>query len=272
MDLDNLAEVCELSKYPAVGGPVAMALSDSGELVACGNVANFGDKECYSFDGTTWKPLPPFHEDHDPYAYWTRSIFMEKGFWVGGDDGSDGMVNELFTSEGQWITLPVYSPYENINYPEPCIVPLNSTHIFLSGGYKTGDYLIDAWILDLENLVWVPSTPMLKPRYRHGCVLTEDGEVMVAGGKGGESSVHTFNPLSMEWRESGELPSVAWTLVPSLLLWNDKIIFMEYETDNIWVREEDQGWRLMDASMGAIFSSSYDNAVIVPDSWREGCP
>ena len=35
--------------------------------------------------------------------------------------------------------------------------------------------------------------------------------------------------------------------------------------------EEEQGWRLMDVSMGAMFDGLYDNAVLVPDSWREGC-
>ena len=60
-------------------------------------------------------------------------------------------------------------------------MPLNSTHILLSGGFE-----ID--VLDLVNLVWTPSTPMSAPRNGHGCVLTEDGEVLVAGGFGGEST------------------------------------------------------------------------------------
>ena len=61
-------------------------------------------------------------------------------------------------------------------------------------------------ILDLESLEWTSSTQMLTTRYRHGCVMTDAGEVLVAGGIG-EPSVHIFNPVSLEWRESGNLPS-----------------------------------------------------------------
>ena len=195
------------------------------------------------------------------------------GLWAGGEDDSRGMVNELFTSAGQWITLPVDSPYEYTYYPDPCSVPLNKTHIFFSGGYNyQNDYFLDdTWILDLVNLVWTPSTPMLRPNLRHGCVLTEDGEVLVAGGDGGWS-VHTFNPVSQEWREIGHLPSGVYRLYPGLLLWNGKLILVESITDRIWLMEEDQGWRLMDVTMGEVFRGDYDNAVIVPDSWREGCP
>ena len=81
---------------------------------------------------------------------------------------------------------------------------LNSTHIFFSGGYYNDEFLVrvETWIVDLENLALIPSTPMLTPREEHGCVLTEEGEVLIAGGEqGGDGSyvlsVHTFNPLSL---------------------------------------------------------------------------
>ena len=279
MDLnDSLAEVCELAKYPAAGGPVTLAFSaQTGDVVACGEWGSGDYKECFSFDGIIWDPLPPLQENHYPYAYETRSFFMDGiGWWVGGVDGSGGMVNELFNSEGQWATLPVDSPYENIDYPYPCVVQLNSTHIFLSGGYHYDNVIpsnvVDTWILDLNTLVWTPLTPMLTPRYYHGCVLTDDGEVLIAGGKGGGSSVHVFNPVSLEWREIGNLPAEMEIWYPSLLLWNDKIILMETGSDHIWLMEEDQGWRLMDITMGpTYYYGAYDNAVLVPDLWRMGC-
>ena len=194
---------------------------------------------------------------------------MEGGLWVGGQNGSGGMLNEILNSDGQWITLPVYSPYDNYYYLSPCSVPLNKTHIFFSEEYFNGDFLIDTWILNLDSLEWTSSTPMLTPRRDHGCVLTEDGEVLIAGGGGSGSSVHIFNPVTLEWRESGDLPSE--TLYPGLLLWKDKVILMEHGTTRIWEMEEDQGWRLMDVTMGASFNGYSDNAVLVPDSWRAGC-
>ena len=93
-----------------------------------------------------------------------------------GDSGSVGMANELFTSENQWITLSVDSP-ANITYPLSYVLPLNSTHIFFNGGDLSGgfvdDVLAETWILDLANLVWTPSMPMLTPRFAHGCVTTD---------------------------------------------------------------------------------------------------
>lgn len=248
----------------------------TGEVVACGEYGNSGYKSCFSFDGVTWTSLPPLHENHFSYTYYTRSYFMEGlGLWVGGSDGDGGIVSELFNSEGQWITLPVDSPYENIRYPYPCSVPLNNTHIFFSGGFsfEQGAYLADTWVLNLENLEWTSSTPMFTPREQHGCVLTDAGEVLVAGGQG-ESSVEIFNPVTLEWRERGNLPSeIYYAKYPGLLLWNDTVIFVETDTANIWaMREEDQGWQLMNATMGASFRGDYDTAVVLPESWSQRCP
>ena len=93
---------------------------------------------------------------------------MKVGLCVGGSDGSSGMVNELFNTEGQWTTLPVSSPYGNIDYPYPCSVPLCSTHIFFSGGYGNGNRIVNTWICYLEKLGWTPSTHMLTTRGDHG--------------------------------------------------------------------------------------------------------
>ena len=215
----------------------------------------------------SWEPLPPLQEKHSPHPYDTNSFFMEGlGLWVGGGGDASGvysMVNELLNSEGQWITLPVGSPYAY--YPAPCAVPLNSTHIFFSGGYKSEQ----TWILDLENLLWTSTTAMLSPRRDHGCVLTAGGEVLIAGGYE-VSSVHIFNPVSLEWRESGYLSSDIEKYQPHLMLRVDKIILVEHGTDFIW-EKENEGWRLTNFSMGSTFQGDWDNAVMVPDSWRKGC-
>ena len=153
--------------------------------MACGEDGNIANKDCYSFDGITWEPMPSLQEDHYPYAFKTKSFFLDGSLWVGGDDGSQGMVNEMLNSDGQWITLPVVLPYENY-YFTPCVVPLNSSHIFFSGGSYNDNYLADTRILDVENLLWTSSTQMLTPRIYHGCVLTNDGEVLIAGGNNDE--------------------------------------------------------------------------------------
>ena len=276
MDLnDPLSDACELPNYPATRGPVAMAFSEqTGEVVACGEYGSTINKECFIFDGITWEPLPPLMGNLWPYPYTTKSFFMDGiGLWVGGDDGSFKMVNELFNSEGQWITLPVDSPFASKYYPNQCAVPLNSTHIFFSGGYYN-EFLVDTWVLDLENLTWTSSTPMSTPRDGHACVLTADGELLIAGGSGDNGfvpSVQIFNPVSLEWRESGNIPAEMSAYYQKLLLWNDRMILIERYTDRIWEMEENQEWRLLDVAMGSTFDGVYDQAFIVPDSWRNGC-
>lgn len=250
-------------------GPVSLAFSgDSGDLVACGEFYNSDNKDCYSFNGEEWVPLPPLHEVHWPSSYYTRSFFMDGlGVWVGGEDSSGGMVNELFTPEGQWVTLPLDAPYIG-RYPHPCIVPLNNTHLFFSGGYDYED-IDDTWVLNLKNLKWTPLTPMQTPRYQHGCILTEAGEVLVAGGFG-RSSVEIFNPVSQEWRPGVNLPSEIRYLEPRLLLWKKQILLIEDWSDLIWTLEN-QGWQLLDVTIGQWFFGNNDNAVLVPDSWRANC-
>ena len=279
MNLDDpLSEVTQMSKYPAASGPVTMAVSDqTGQVVACGEMKNSDNKECYVFDMISWEPLPSLQENHSSYPENSYSYFMEGGLWVGGSSNSGEMVHELLNSEGQWITLPTGLLYEDSLYQAPCVVPLNSTHIFFSGGYFEFNnvHLVDTWILDLVNLEWTSSTPMLTPRRLHGCVLTDDGEVLIAGGYADlhdVHSVHIYNPTSEEWREAGHLPEVypeIDTRHLRLLLWNDKVVLIEWNWEDVinpfvWEREDDLGWRLVDLSMGASFDGRLDNAVLVP--------
>ena len=60
------------------------------------------------------------------------------------------------------------------------------------------------------------------------------------------------------------------TNTPLLLLWNDRVILLEY-AGNIWLMLEDLGWLLMEVSMGSIFDGALDTAVVVPEIWKQDC-
>ena len=269
--------MCELPKYPSSdpnsSGPLTLAYSDTlGYLVACGS--DRGSKDCYSFDGITWLPLPSLQDyDLDSPAYATNSFFMKDGLWLGA--GGD-FYQEVLTLLG-WFPVEANSPP---NYGDgPCAIPVNSTHIFFSGW---GTSTEETWLLELDmedllefDLTWTSLTPMLTPRGSHGCGLNADGEVVIAGGFYGNNyvnSVHTFNPVSLEWRESGNVPAEMFVPVfPSLLLWKDTVILIESDTGRIWEKEGEQGWRLLEVMVDDNFNGYDHNAVIVPDSWRDMC-
>ena len=244
-----MSSLCELPKYPSSDpnshGPLTLAYSDTlGYLVAC---QFSGSKECHSFDGINWLPLPSLYDfDLDPH--YTDSFFMKDGLWLGA--GGD-LYHEVLTLIG-WI--PVEANFPNPEAKFSCAIPVNSTHIFFSGYYDTDpfNFTKETWLLELDkeellefDLTWTSSTPMLTPRGMHGCCLNADGEVVIAGGYNiylPDNSVHTFNPVSLEWRESGRVPEgMAWeTEFPKLLQWKDSLILIETYYGRIWEREGEQ--------------------------------
>ena len=56
---------------------------------------------------------------------------------------------------------------------------------------------MSTWMLDLTDMSWKSLANMPGPRYDHGCSLTLDGELMIAGGSDEnnhhQASVHIYN-------------------------------------------------------------------------------
>ena len=202
---------------------------------------------------------------------------------VGGQDqvcqDYGGLVHELYTLDEEWLGLPIAAPANNGTlYPSDiCITPLNSTHILYTGGYvfdSVSNYLPDAWILDLESLLWTETRPMPVPRSGHGCVLDGAGEVFVAGGYPGGSAELMYNPDSQEWRlvETGSLPSqINDYYYQQILAWNNSILLLETNTENIWLMDENGSWTMMNVSMGAEFKGGWDTWALVNTDFSISC-
>ena len=235
-----------------------------------------GYHECFSFDGITWKALPSLLGNHCAYPYGIRSHYTDLGWWVGAmsENCNLGLYgnfsSELLTLDNDWIELPDGSPFGEYYPFGICTLPLNSTHIFFSGGYvfdTTDNYLNTTWALNLENLEWTAWPPMLSSRDGHGCLVTADNEVMIAGRWNGDDlDVQIFNPVSMEWRREGELPPGIGRYKPILLLWEQTPILLESFTQNIWQRDStDLSWHLLNRTMGADFEGAFMKAIIVSE-------
>ena len=286
----KLAEnrVCNLELYPGEGGVASPLILDylpqRNELAGCGTFGEF-DRSCYSLrpgSPEAWQPLSSLAQDHCNLLISTRShVSPELGWFVFGHEGtvcqSDTNFGDLFiadlltNTDNKWTVSPVASPYPN-GYPaSSCSVLLNPTTVMVTGGYDNDMTTLDmCFLLDLNTMTWTKVAPMLKPRQDHTCVVTVDGEVLIAAGQDG--SVHVYNPATNSWREEQDLPDQVTTFYESaLLLLNGMPSFVEVDTDKIWQRQEDGSWEMMDVSLGAEFDGFFDHLVPVPADLYQ-CP
>ena len=159
------------------------------------------------------------------------------------------------------------------NYPSGgCAAKLNDTHIMVVGGlegeHSFRKYLSSAWILNLADYTWQLVEPMNQERYLHSCILTAEGEVLVAGGRTDGSingeiyTAEIYNPINNSWRnDSFDLPAeLTPTVYMDTLLYEKKVIMLPPGTTNPLIRTE-SGWKYSNVSLGGTF---YGSAVIVP--------
>ena len=284
----NLAEstVCELASQPGVDkwwSPVVMEYISQRQAVAvCGNSGK-DDRSCYSLrPGTppTWQPIPPLVQDHCPYPFGTSSHYTSRAGWfVFGQDKSNcgsypgsSLVSELLNNDQEWLLTTLSSPYPDGFPSELCSVLLNATTIMVTGGVAGYDGLSSTFLLDLDTLAWTEAAPMKSARFGHGCTVTREGNVLVAGGTDGPS-VHIYHPDTDSWTvEQQNLPNQIYSYNSYILLWNHKPILLSPYSQEIWERTEENSWELMTATLGANFDGSfYNTAVMVPSGLYE-CP
>ena len=287
---DPSAAACDLPSYPSGGPPVAMAYTqlfeESGVVLACGQHAAKDNKNCYVFDGSDWRPLENGNlvGDHYPYVYGTYNFVMDElGWWVGGTKSINNNWNsEIYTANGEWVAMPLDSPYPGDYgfFPaKMCSVALNSTHIMMTGGIMdyTHETYTDTWLLDLKNLMWSKSTPMLgNGRQSHACNLNSAGELVIVGGWESNNialdSVQILNLESGEWREAGTVPEGVDTNYPLMLTWQDKLIMLSRDSSDIWIMADDgSSWTPAAASLPGTFFGGYDVAAMVSDEFKNAC-
>ena len=250
-------------------------LEDQQLLAACGSWRR-ANTSCYQLspgNPPSWQPMPPLGGQHCSWQASTRSKYLEGLGWLllGQDeqclDGAMNIMTELYTTDHEWIDLPVASPYAD-GYPDSsCVVAVNSTTLFVCGGYN-GHYQSSSWMLDLTDYSWIQLQDMPESRYGHACALTMDNnEILIAGGVyngGDKSTVYIFNISNNSWRQIGDLPSgFNYNGYIEILQWNNQHILLEYGTTNIWLSTNNGlSWERMEASMGA--KNYGDVAVVVP--------
>ena len=225
--------------------------------------------------------MPAMVNSHCPTPFETRSHNLPGlGWFLFGQDspcnytGAD-LTSSLFTLDNEWVSLPdLGSPY-TLGYPQgSCSVQLNSTHIFVSGGFN-GNRLADAYILDLTDYNWRSVGPMPEAKVNHGCVLlNQKGEIMLAGGWNDTSvaavpTVHIYNPLTNKWRQDDDLPAGMYHGNPLVFQWHNAPMLLEAGSDKLWLMRSggqgDNTWEVVaNVSLGGQFSGKLDTAVFIP--------
>ena len=280
MDLDD-SEVCTLQSYPGKRAPFLLNyLVNTKEVIACGS--SVSSKSCFklnSGDSSNWTSSPPMVTSHSGSRYETKSFYLNNDLFVIGSNTSSlrFISTALWSSDGNsWFAAPtgglpnLTTTYQN--YPSGgCAAKLNDTHIMVVGGlegeHSFRKYLSSAWILNLADYTWQLVEPMNQERYGHACILTAEGEVLVAGGvtdNGKSYNAEIYNPITNSWRnDSFDLPAKS-TVFADTLLYEKKVIMLPQGTTNPWIRTE-SGWKNSNVSLGGTFDGNWGSkAVMVP--------
>ena len=275
--------VCSLPEYPnkknTPGPAIFQYLEDQQVLAACGASDELTvGLTCYQLKAgspSDWQQMPssPLNP-HCPWPYRTRSHYLnDLGWFVIGQDGSCSYSNadistDLFTLDQQWIPTSTVSPYKPGFPGGMCSVAINSTHIIFTGGYN-GNWLSSTLMLDLTDYSWTGRKEMPGPRYEHGCTLTENvGGILIAGGYVGHADINTafiYDILNDTWHKVADLPADMATYNPTMFLFNNSPILLEFGSSRIWqLNSTDGSWQLLAATMGAEMDGRFDTFSLVP--------
>jgi hypothetical protein len=89
-----------------------------------------------------------------------------------------------------------------------CLVKLNTTHVFLTGGLTGSGYSAASYIFSSAN-GFVKQADMISTRSHHACSLHSDNLVFVTGGYTGSAIKTTeyFSLTTLRWLPGPDLPS-----------------------------------------------------------------
>ena len=216
-------------------------------ILLCGGVmrdgvsdasSTYATSECFLLDkGRNWhrSPIePPMLEKRKSPA----AVILGNDLWVtGGFHGNTYRAStELPSPDKRWRSF--------VNLPQRmawhCIVKINCTHAFFSGGYDGHRRLNSAYIYSKQN-GWQQMENMPITRDHHACTLLADQEnILIAGGMTYRmeylSSTFVFSLTTKKWKSGPSLPRA--TVDAQMIIANNLTYFMGGFIGNVRVKRK----------------------------------
>ena len=126
---------------------------------------------------------------------------------------------------------------------------VNSTHSILTGGYPTWTR---SWLFEWTSGAWTESGKLNEGRWNHGCAVLKGQGVLVAGGVNEDNddaySVELYDPETGIWTLQPGLPKNPnmYPYHPTLLPWSDTVIALFKGVNEVFQREEDGTWSVLE--------------------------
>ena len=265
---------CDLEDYPAPSNYPAAVTYNNGEVLACGGEDLEDADRCWSFNGSAWSALPNSRQKHCLGD--SPNVIVNEEWWITGrlqtgdrSCSSSSSTSDVYTGSN-WKPGPALPGDE---YPRnSCVVNLNTTHTSLIGGGGSPARR-DAQLYDWTSQAWTRTGSLIQGRRDQGCVTLDGERILVAGGSDGSSQVYSveiYDAIQGTWSSQPDLPADIDPVSPILLNWDDQVLALFQDKDQIYQRSEETGeWSVLDGGRLPRSFQGYhnDNAVLVPGNW-----
>lgn len=183
-------------------------LTTDGPLLCGGSVRRVFHLECHLLANSgEWVGMPPMQNAR----VWAAAVTLGDAWWVtGGRTVLDRNTKWLATTE-LWHNQS-WSSYTDLPAGSDghCLVKLNTTHVFLTGGYITTVGYSAASYIFSSATGFVKQSDMISARGYHACSLYSDNLVFVAGGQFNNIKTTEYFSLStLRWLPGPDLPNHA---------------------------------------------------------------
>jgi hypothetical protein len=192
--------------FATIGG-----LGFKGNPILCGGEQNVvPSNKCYSLENNEWVSLASLNSVR--VAAVAAQLKDGKLLVTGGYDGSYSHLNsaEMLTEEGRESNIPSLP----VTIAAHCMVTVNSTTVWVIGGYQNGQISRRTFYFTFGEESWTEGPELKKKRGWHSCGKirrnkeSQEMSIIVAGGLDGSSilsSVEILDEGSNEWQTGPEL-------------------------------------------------------------------